>query len=140
MKKLLPLLLLLAACASPTPINSDSLTVEVYWASYCPACAQQLIVLDDVSRAFADNPILSERVEFVAACLDLSPEELQAVMQEAGYIFRMTSGEELPYWSNGIPSVLIRDASGTAVYKRIGYIDQAELSALIMNLLGFEAI
>jgi len=135
---LIIVILLVTSCRPEVdPIKADHITVEVYWASYCPYCIQELMVLDEISGELVGHPYLEGKVEIVAACVDLEPEDLQAVLISAGYTFKMTSGEKLPPWSNGLPTVVIRDAEGKAVFQSIGFMDKAQLYSAIMGALGF---
>ena len=136
---LIIVVLLVTACRPEVvPAKADHITVEVYWASYCPYCIDELFVVDEIAREILGNPYLDGKVEIVAPNLDLSPEEVQAILKDAGLELMATTGAKLPPWSNSVPTTVIRNVNtGAAVFRQIGFLDKAQLYSAIMGALGF---
>lgn len=141
MRKLLLFLLvtiMLFGCSSPQmdPVETDYITVEVYWSSHCPYCFWELVVLEEISQELVGHPYLEGKVKIIANNIDLTAEELQSILgRDLG--FTMTTGSKLPSWSQGVPTIIVRDTQGKMAFQWIGFASKAQLYSMIMETLGF---
>ncbi len=125
-------------------VETSYITVEVYWHSACPYCIEEIGVIEQISQEMIGHPYLDGKVMIVAKNLDLSPEVLQAFLQEfelglSPYL-SFTTGETLPRWSSGYPTIVIKDTFGKTKFQWIGLANKTELYSMILETLGFTEI
>ena len=117
----------------------DHITVEVYWHSTCSYCIKELDVIEQISHEVIGHPYLDGKVMIIAKNLDLSPKALQAFLQEfelgTSPYLSFTTGETLPRWSTGYPTIIVKDTFGATKFQWIGLANKAELYSMIMETL-----
>ena len=127
--------------------NSKPLLVN-FWATWCDPCREEFPELIKIDKQFRPKGL-----EFMAVSLDdladiktTVPKFLRAMqLTTPSYLLNVKDPEQAlagvdPEWTGALPATFLYDGQGKIVYKRLGRIRLAELTAEIEKLVSDKTV
>jgi cytochrome c biogenesis protein CcmG, thiol:disulfide interchange protein DsbE len=106
-----------------------------FWATWCPACIDELPTFSQLSRKYTNQ------VHFVGLVVDSPMTEVAHMVKKfaIAYPLAAVGFEVLEAWkANSLPTTYVLDAEGKIVWSRLGMVSQRSLEEILVELIGIE--